>query len=74
MIVAAFYTLFNLRKSLVAGIKKAIQDIGTSKDDQTTDRTNIDLDFKKVFVQRSVSWRWLRSFSTTISHKTWVGR
>ncbi|MGB3564742.1 MAG: oligopeptide transporter, OPT family, partial [Thermoanaerobaculia bacterium] len=50
MIVAAFYTLFNLRKSLVAGIKKALKDIGTSKDDQTTDRTNIDLDFKKVFV------------------------
>jgi putative OPT family oligopeptide transporter len=50
MIVAAFYTLFNLRKSLVAGIKKAIQDINTSKDDQTKERTNIDLDFKMVFV------------------------
>ncbi len=49
MIVAAFYTLFTLRKSLVAGIKKALQDIGSSKGDKTTDRTNIDLDFKKVF-------------------------
>jgi putative OPT family oligopeptide transporter len=50
MIVAAFYTLYNLRGSLVAGIKKAIMDIGGSKKDETAERTEIDLDFKKVFV------------------------
>ena len=50
MIVAAFYTLYNLRTSLVAGIKKAIMDIGGSKKGEVQDRTEIDLDFKKVFV------------------------
>ncbi len=49
MIVAAFYTLYNLRSSLVAGIKKALSDIGSSKQDEAQDRTEIDLDFKKVF-------------------------
>ena len=50
MIVAAFYTLYTLRKSLVAGISKAIKDINMGKADATGDRTEIDLDFKKVFV------------------------
>lgn len=49
MIVAAFYTLFNLRHSLVAGIKKAVGDIGGSQKAETEDRTAKDLDFKKVF-------------------------
>jgi putative OPT family oligopeptide transporter len=49
MIVAAFYTLYNLRNSLVAGIKKALADIGTKKEG-VSERTEIDLDFKKVFV------------------------
>jgi putative OPT family oligopeptide transporter len=49
MIVAAFYTLYNLRTSLVAGIKKALADIGTKKEG-ASERTEIDLDFKKVFV------------------------
>jgi putative OPT family oligopeptide transporter len=50
MIVAAFYTLYNLRSSLVAGIKKALVDIGGSNKGELTERTEIDLDFKKVFV------------------------
>jgi putative OPT family oligopeptide transporter len=50
MIVAAFYTLYNLRTSLVAGIKKAIMDIsGGSKKGEAAERTEVDLDFKKVF-------------------------
>ena len=49
MIVAAFYTLYNLRNSLVAGIKKALADLG-KKGDVSADRTEIDLDFKKVFM------------------------
>ncbi len=48
MIVAAFYTLYNLRSSLVAGIGKAIKDIGAAKGGGA-DRTDVDLDVKKVF-------------------------
>ena len=50
MIVAAFYTLYNLRQSLVAGIKKALSDISVKGDKSDVDRTEIDLPFKKVFV------------------------
>jgi putative OPT family oligopeptide transporter len=50
MIIAAFYTLYNLRTSLIAGIKKALLDIGKSSGGETADRTEIDLDFKKVFI------------------------
>jgi len=49
MIVAAFYTLYNLRSSLVAGIGKAVRNIGV-KDGAATERTEIDLDFKKVAI------------------------
>jgi len=49
MIVAAFYTLYTLRNSLITGIKRALQDIGTKKEG-AVDRTDVDLDFKKVFV------------------------
>ncbi len=49
MIVAAFYTLYNLRKSLVAGIGKALSDFKVTTG-ETADRTEIDLDLKKVFV------------------------
>jgi len=55
MIVAAFYTLYNLRKSLVAGIKKAIADIRAGKDETAAERTEIDLDFKKVFAAIGVT-------------------
>jgi putative OPT family oligopeptide transporter len=49
MIVAAFYTLYNLRKSLVAGISKALGNIGVTGG-ATGDRLDIDLDLKKIFI------------------------
>jgi putative OPT family oligopeptide transporter len=50
MIVAAFYTLYNLRESLLTGIKKALSDISAAKDgsEKEVSRLEIDLDFKKV--------------------------
>jgi len=47
MIVAAFYTLYQLRGSLVDGVRQAIAhlDVGAAG---TTERTEHDLDFKKV--------------------------
>ncbi|MCK4559836.1 MAG: oligopeptide transporter, OPT family [Calditrichia bacterium] len=52
MIVAAFYTLYNLRSALVTGIKKALRDIADSKSggDEKVSRLEIDLDFKKVMI------------------------
>lgn len=47
MIVAAFYTLYNLRTSLITGISKAFTDIGVAGK-ETRERTEIDLDFKKI--------------------------
>jgi len=49
MIVAAFYTLWNLRSSLVTGIGKALThiNVGGGAD---SDRTQRDLDLRKVFV------------------------
>ncbi|MDH3497712.1 MAG: oligopeptide transporter, OPT family, partial [Gemmatimonadota bacterium] len=49
MIVAAFYTLYNLRTSLVTGIRKALGNIGLAGGGGN-DRTEIDLDLKKIFV------------------------
>ena len=49
MIVAAFYTLYKLRKSLIGGITKAVSDIGTLKSGTgKVNRLEVDLDFKKV--------------------------
>jgi putative OPT family oligopeptide transporter len=49
MIVAAFYTLYKLRKSLIGGITKAFSDIQTLKSGTgTVNRLEVDLDFKKV--------------------------
>ncbi len=48
MIVAAFYTLYNLRGPLVSGIRKAFGDIGSSEDGAVRDRTDIDLPFTRV--------------------------
>ncbi len=48
MIVAAFYTLYNLRGSLIAGISKAFRQFDVSGGG-AADRTQVDLDFKKVF-------------------------
>lgn len=50
MIIAAFYTLYNLRTSLIGGIKNALRDIGKSSGVEAPDRTEVDLDFKKVFI------------------------
>jgi putative OPT family oligopeptide transporter len=49
MIVAAFYTLYNLRASLIAGIGKAITQLNL-KTVGTADRTEVDLNLKKVMV------------------------
>jgi putative OPT family oligopeptide transporter len=49
MIVAAFYTLYNLRSALTSGITKAFKDLALAK--KSTDSVNrleLDLDFKKV--------------------------
>jgi putative OPT family oligopeptide transporter len=50
MIVAAFYTLWNLRMSLVTGIGRALKNIGAVTGGTEADRTDVDLDLKKVFV------------------------
>ena len=49
MIVAAFYTLYNLRSSLVRGIGKAFKDLQRLKAHAgPVSRLEIDLDFKKI--------------------------
>jgi len=50
MIVAAFYTLYTLRSSLVSGVKKALAhlDVGASTAD--VGRTEKDLNLKRVFL------------------------
>jgi putative OPT family oligopeptide transporter len=51
MIVAAFYTLYSLRESLIGGISKAIRDLNTAKGaGKSLGRLQTDLDFKKVFM------------------------
>ncbi|HES60196.1 MAG TPA: oligopeptide transporter, OPT family, partial [Caldithrix sp.] len=51
MIVAAFYTLYNLKDSLFAGITKAVKDLQAKKDNEKkVTRLEIDLDFKKVAI------------------------
>jgi putative OPT family oligopeptide transporter len=49
MIVAAFYTLWNLRGSLFTGISKALKDLNVKGGGEETLRTEKDLDFKKIF-------------------------
>jgi putative OPT family oligopeptide transporter len=48
MIVAAFYTLYNLRGPLISGIRKAFGDIGSAAEGEQLDRTDIDLPFSRV--------------------------
>lgn len=52
MIVAAFYTLYNLRNALFSGIGKAFHDISKAKSGAKTEvnRLEIDIDFKKVLI------------------------
>lgn len=55
MIVAAFYTLWNLRKSLATGIGKAFRDIKSGAVAEGGGvRTDKDLDMKKVFLAIAV--------------------
>ncbi|MFO8174842.1 MAG: oligopeptide transporter, OPT family [Longimicrobiales bacterium] len=54
MIVAAFYTLWTLRNSLVTGIGRALKNIGVVGGGGT-DRTDVDLDLKKVFMAIGVT-------------------
>jgi putative OPT family oligopeptide transporter len=54
MIVAAFYTLYNLRGSLVTGIGRALKNIGVTGGGGT-DRTDIDIDFKKILVAVAIA-------------------
>lgn len=48
MIVAAFYTLYTLRSSLAAGVSRAFRKLGSSAGGAPADRTDIDLDLRKV--------------------------
>lgn len=48
MIVAAFYTLFRLRTSLIQGIGKAVRDVGDAKRGRAGTRLDLDMDFRKV--------------------------
>ena len=55
MIVAAFYTLWTLRVSLVTGIGRALKNIGVVTDADEADRTDVDLDLKKVLIGVAVA-------------------
>jgi putative OPT family oligopeptide transporter len=53
MIVAAFYTLYNMRAALITGISKALGDIGKVKGSGTS-RIDIDLNLKTIIISISV--------------------
>jgi putative OPT family oligopeptide transporter len=55
MIVAAFYTLYNLRSSLMAGIGKAIKQLSLAGAGEGAERTEVDLNLKKVMVAVGVA-------------------
>jgi putative OPT family oligopeptide transporter len=55
MIVAAFYTLWSLRESLITGIGRALRNIGSAAAGEEADRTDVDLDLKKVLVAIGVA-------------------
>lgn len=50
MIVAAFSTLWNLRESLTAGIGKALGNLRVAAGGAEADRTDVDLNLRKVFL------------------------
>ena len=50
MIVAAFYTLYTLRESLVSGVRKALVHLNMSAATAEVERTEKDLSLKKVFL------------------------
>ena len=47
MIVAAFYTLYNLRASLIHGIGRALGDIGAAQE-EGAGRLDVDIDYRKT--------------------------
>ncbi len=55
MIVAAFYTLYTLRSSLIAGLGKAIRHINMGGHAADAQRTEIDLNLKKVSIAVGVA-------------------
>jgi putative OPT family oligopeptide transporter len=54
MIVAAFYTLYNLRQSLISGIGRALKNIGVVGGGGQ-DRTDIDIDLKKILIAVAIA-------------------
>lgn len=55
MIVAAFYTLYNMRTSLITGMRKAFGDIAKAKEHSgKVSRIDLDLDFKKIIITIAV--------------------
>ena len=51
MIVAAFHTLYNMRNSLITGMRKAFRDISLAKEQSgSVSRIELDLDFKKIII------------------------
>ena len=52
MLVGAFYTLFRMRKSLFAGIKRSLRDVKQTQTGSTasTQRTDKDLSFKTIII------------------------
>jgi putative OPT family oligopeptide transporter len=54
MIVAAFYTLYNLRTSLITGITQAVKNIGV-QGGEGANRTEVDIDFKKTAIAVGVT-------------------
>lgn len=55
MIVAAFYTLYNMRTALFTGISKALGDIGKVKEDgEGSSRIDIDLNLKTVMISVAI--------------------
>ena len=50
MIVSAFYTLYTLRGSLVSGVQKALAHLDVKASSAKVERTERDLDLKKVFL------------------------
>jgi putative OPT family oligopeptide transporter len=54
MIVAAFYTLYTLRTSLVTGISKAVKNVGV-QGGEAGNRLEVDIEFKKTAVAVGVA-------------------
>ncbi|HPR63337.1 MAG TPA: oligopeptide transporter, OPT family [Thermoanaerobaculia bacterium] len=50
MIVGAFYTLYNMRKSLITGIRRSISSMGGAAEGHVELRTEKDLNFKGVLL------------------------